>query len=107
MNKYLLIIKIKPKAKEEYINIHKNPWNEMLLAIKEAGFVNEVIWYFEDQSIIYLECPDHDECNAKLRATEICKKWDVKMAPYFKAEPVMAEKIFDLNQQLEGNLLPY
>jgi L-rhamnose mutarotase len=76
----------------------------MLEAIRDAGFTNEAIWYFEDQSIIYLECPDHDDCNAKLRATDICKKWDVKMAPYFAAEPVMPEKIFDLRQQLEGVL---
>ena len=104
MKKYLLIIKVKPECREEYIAIHKNPWREMLEAIKASGFVNEVIWYFEDQSIIYLECEDHDECNAKLRLTDVCKKWDVEMIPRFSAEPVFAEKIFDLNQQLEGEL---
>jgi L-rhamnose mutarotase len=88
------------------VAIHKEPWQEMLAAIRDAGFTNEVIWYFEDQSIIYLECPDHEACNAKLRATEICKAWDVKMAPYFEQDPVMPEKIFDLNQQLAGGLLP-
>lgn len=105
MKKYLMIIKIKPEFKQEYISIHKEPWREMLEAIKGAGFTNEAIWYFEDQSIIYLECPDHDSCNAKLRATEVCKKWDVTVGPWFAAEPVMPEKIFDLNQQLSGVLL--
>ena len=106
MKKYLIVIKVKPEAREQYIEIHKNPWREMLEAIRGAGFKNEVIWYFEDQSIIYLECDDHDECNARLRATEICKKWDAQMIPRFAAEPVMPEKIFDLNQQLNGGLLP-
>ena len=106
MKKYLIVIKVKPEMREEYIDIHKNPWREMLEAIRDAGFKNEVIWYFEDQSIIYLECEDHDECNARLRATEICKKWDIEMAPRFAAAPVMPEKIFDLNQQLAGELLP-
>ena len=106
MKKYLLVIKVKPEHRDDYIKIHKNPWKDMLEAIREAGFVNEVIWYFEDQSIIYLECDDHDECNAKLRATEVCKRWDVEMMPRFAAEPVLAEKIFDLNQQLDGELLP-
>lgn len=105
MKKYLLIIKVRPECRDEYISIHKNPWPEMLAAIRDAGFVNEAIWYFEDQSIIYLECPDHDECNAKLRATEVCKKWDIEMIPRFAAEPVMPEKIFDLQQQLGGELL--
>lgn len=106
MKKYLMIIKVKPECRDDYIKIHKNPWKDLLEAIKEAGFVNEVIWYFEDQSIIYLECEDHDVCNVKLRATEVCKKWDVEMMPRFNAEPVFAEKIFDLTQQLEGKLLP-
>ena len=78
----------------------------MLEAIRDAGFTNEVIWYFEDQSIIYLECPDHDACNAAVRATEVCKRWDIKMAPMFVEGVAMPEKIFDLNQQLAGELLP-
>ena len=104
MKKYLIVIKVKPEFREEYIKIHQEPWYEMLEAIKEAGFVNEVIWYFEDQSIIYLEAPDHDVCNAKLRASDVCKKWDITVGPWFAAEPVMPEKIFDLNQQLDGHL---
>lgn len=106
MKKYLMVIKVKPEFRDEYIAIHKQPWREMLEAIRDAGFVNEAIWYFEDQSIIYLECEDHDSCNAKLRATEICKKWDAEMIPRFSSEPVMPEKIFDLRQQLDGRLLP-
>lgn len=104
MKRYLMIIKIKPEYREEYTAAHKNPWREMLEAIREAGFVNELIWYFEDLSIIYLECDDHDACNARLRSTDICRQWDVRMKPYFLAEPVFPEKIFDLNQQLEGYL---
>jgi L-rhamnose mutarotase len=106
LKKYLMVIKVKPEMREQYIEIHKNPWRDMLEAIRDAGFVNEAIWYFEDQSIIYLECEDHDACNAKLRATAVCKEWDYEMAPRFAAEPVMPEKIFDLQQQLAGELLP-
>ena len=106
MKKYLMVIKVKPEHREDYIAVHKNPWPEMLNAIRDAGFYNEVIWYFDDQSIIYLECDDHDEANARLRATEVCKNWDIEMAPRFAAEPVICEKIFDLNQQLTGGLLP-
>lgn len=104
MKKYLIVIKVKSQYREQYIKIHQNPWQEMLEAIRDAGFVNEVIWYFEDQSIIYLEAPDQDECNARLRATEICKKWDVTVCPWFASDPVIPEKIFDLNQQLQGYL---
>jgi L-rhamnose mutarotase len=100
LNRYLMVIKVRPERRDEYIAIHKAPWREMLEAIRDAGFVNELIWYFEDQSIIYLECDDHDACNARLRASEACKKWDMEMLPRFAAEPVMPEKIFDLREQL-------
>ena len=106
MKRYLIVIKVKPEYREEYIKIHKEPWPEMLEAIRGAGFVNELIWYFEDQSIIYFECADLADCDAALRATEICKKWDMTVCPWFGAEPVLAEKIFDLNQQIDGVLLP-
>jgi L-rhamnose mutarotase len=102
MHKYLMIIKVKPECRDAYIDIHRHAWPEMLEAIRDAGFVNETIWYFEDQSIIYLECEDHDACNARLRATEVCKRWDLEMIPRFAGEPVIAEMIFDLNTQLEG-----
>ena len=101
-----MIIKIKPGCEDEYISCHKNPWPEMLEAIRDAGFHNEIIWFYENQSIIYLECADHDAANARLRATEICKKWDIAMAPFFSDQPVMPEKIFDLNQQIHGELRP-
>jgi len=104
-HKYLMVIKVKPECREEYVRIHQNPWPEMLEAIRGAGFVNEAIWYFEDQSIIYLECEDHDACNARLRATEACKRWDAEMIPRFAADPAMPPKIFDLAQQLGGGAL--
>jgi L-rhamnose mutarotase len=107
MKKYLCVIEIKPEFEEAYIAIHLNPWKEMLEVIREAGYTNEVLFYYKNQSIIYLECPDdtsHEECDARLRSTDVCKKWDVTVCPWFATDPVMCKKIFDLNQQLQGKL---
>jgi L-rhamnose mutarotase len=107
MKKYLCVIEIKPECRDEYIAIHKEPWREMLEAIRDAGYVNEAIWYYKDQSIIYLECPDdttHGECDTRLRATDVCKRWDITVCPWFASDPVTVPKIFDLNQQLGGGL---
>lgn len=103
MEKHLIVIDIKSEMKEAYINIHLNPWQDMLKAIKDSGFINELIWFHETQSIIYIECEDgrYDVCNQKLRSTEICKKWDKKIIPWFKSEPVMPQLIFDLNPKKE------
>lgn len=98
-----MVIKVKPEMREEYKAIHLNPWKEMLEAIKQAGFINEIIWYFEDQSIIYFECEegDYENANVRLRASDVCQKWDATVSPWFAAEPAMPEKIFDLNQMEE------
>ena len=76
MEKLLMVIKIRPEMKKKYIDIHQNPWREMLEAIKEAGFINELIWYCEDQSIIYFECEngDYEAADKRLRATEVWKR---------------------------------
>jgi L-rhamnose mutarotase len=105
MRKYLCVIEIKPEFRDAYIAIHQEPWREMLEAIRAAGYVNENIWYYKDQSIIYLETPDdltHEEADARLRASDVCKRWDMTVCPWFATEPAMAPGIFDLNRQLAG-----
>ena len=104
-SKTCLIIPIKKEHREEYVSLHENPWMEMLKAIKDAGFTNEVIYYHNDQSIIFLECEDFEAANSKLRASLVCKKWDALVCPWFSADPIFPAKIFDLNQQLHGQLL--
>ena len=74
MKKFMEIIKIKPEHAEEYIALHKNPWPEMLQAEIEAGIHKEVIFFYDNMSIIYSECEDYDACDAKLRATEVCMR---------------------------------
>jgi len=106
MKKYMIVIEIKPEFEKEYIELHLNPWNEMLSAIQISGFKNEAIFYYKNQSIIYIECDDDtnlEECNSILRATEVCKKWDLLVCDWFANPPVTCDKIFDLNQQIEGS----
>ena len=37
MNKYCFVIELNEENVKEYVNLHKNPWPDMLQAIKEAG----------------------------------------------------------------------
>ena len=107
MKKYLCVVEVKPEHLQEYIDIHINVWPEMLEAIHEAGYTNEAIWIYKNQSIIYLECPhdkENDDLNALLRSTDVCKKWDETVGPWFAGDFVMCPKVFDLTQQLAGEL---
>ncbi len=109
MKKYLLVIEIKDEYIDKYKDIHRNPWRKMLEAIRDSGYTKEVIFFYKNMSIIYLECPDnmtHEECDAILRSTDVCKEWDIKLCPWFASPPTKCEKIFDLEQQLGNGLLP-
>jgi len=105
MKKYMEIISIKPEHVEEYIALHKNPWPEMLQAEIECGMHKEVIFFHNNMSIIYSECEDYEECDRKLRATEVCQRWDALVKPWMEGS-IMPPKVFDLRQQAEGELLP-
>jgi L-rhamnose mutarotase len=76
----------------------------MLLAEKEAGIKKEVIFFHENMSIIYSECEDYEECDKKLRATDVCKRWDETVKPWIEEGGIRPAKVFDLMQQLEGGL---
>ena len=107
MKKYLVVAEIKPEFLQEYIDIHINAWPEMLGAIRDAGYVNELIWIYKNQTIIYLEIPANKEnadLNAILRSTDVCKKWDIAVGPWLASDFVTCPKVFDLRQQLEGEL---
>ena len=107
MKKYLVVVEVKAEHLQEYIDIHIKAWPEMLEAIREAGYTNEYIWIYKNQSIIYLEIPDdkdNNDLNAILRSTEVCKKWDLTVGPWFASDFTACPKVFDLNQQLTGEL---
>ena len=105
LKKYMEIIKIKLECAEQYIALHKDPWPEMLQAEIEAGIHKEVIFFYDNMSIIYSECEDYDEADRKLRATEVCKRWDETVKPWMEWS-IRPPKVFDLRQQAEGPLQP-
>ena len=107
MRRYMIVAEVKPEYLKEYIDIHINVWPEILDAIRDVGYTNEIIWIYKNQTLVYLECPDdktHEGLNEILRSTDIFKKWDVTVGPWFETGFTQCRKVFDLNQQLEGEL---
>jgi len=107
MRKYCLVAELKTEHIDEYVDIHKNAWPEMLKAIKNAGAEEEILFIYKNLSIIFFLCPDIDELFRKLNEEEVTKKWNATVGPWFEKAPAFVEKIFDLNQQLEGKLEQY
>ena len=115
MKRYCLVIEIKEEFTGKYCDIHKNPWPEILDAIKNAGAEELLIWNYKNLSIVYYECDDLDKLYENLGKLEVTKKWNATVGPWFAESPTLdgsgsvqtCEKIFDLKQQLSGNLEQY
>jgi len=66
----------RPKALEEYKQIHLNPWPELITAIQEIGIHNYNIFAFGTRLFAYMEF-DGDDLNAALA---VLTQTDVKSA---------------------------
>jgi L-rhamnose mutarotase len=112
MRRYLFVIEIKPEYLKDYIDIHKNPWTEVLEEIKNAGAKELLIWNNKNLSIVYYECEDIDKLYEYMGKTDVNKRWNAVVSPWFEDAPSLdgsdsvstCEKIFDLQQQLNGRL---
>lgn len=115
MKRYCVVLKIKDEYINDYINIHKNPWPEILNAINEAGAENLIIYNHQNLSIIFYECEDIDKFYERYGRMEITKKWNATVGPWLDESPNLEgtgsvetlEKVFDFRQQLNGKLEQY
>jgi L-rhamnose mutarotase len=120
MKRYCLVNVIKPEMMDKYIYDHKNPWNELLTCLKDAGTHEELIYIYDNLAIVFLECEDIEMYMDKFAGSEIGKKWLTRMVPYLAETeftdasgerssvlPKGLHKIFDLNQMLGGQFEQY
>ena len=109
MKRYCFIIELKEECVAEYIELHKNAWPEMLRAIDVSGANEEIIYRYENVSIVFFSCEDEiSEVFRRLGENDVVDKWNATVGPWFKKAGVTyLEKIFDLRQQLDGNMDQY
>ncbi len=115
MKRYCLVLELKEEYIDDYCDIHRNAWQEILESIKDNGAKELLIWNYKNLSIVYYEVDDIDKLYEKLNQLEVTEKWNVTVGPWFKTglptdkdgKFITCEKIFDLNQQLEGRLQQY
>lgn len=115
MKRYCIILELKEEFIDKYCEMYKNPWPELLNALKENGVKEELVWNYKNLSIVYYECEDIGVLYEKLNKLDVVKKWHNTVGPWYKeslpvdseGKFITCEKIFDLNQQLEGKLDQY
>ncbi len=105
----MFIQKVKKDKRDEYIEVHKNAWPELLKAIKESGIEREIIWIDEQNNLyLYFMSENFDDAFKKLAKTQVFKDWIVKMSDLLEIMQDYSDdgkikklpKIFDVEQQL-------
>lgn len=86
---------IKEDCLEEYVNMHLEPWQEVLEEHSKAGITNYSIFQNGTQFFYCFECEDVESAFAYIAKSEACNRWNaitskmVKGSFDFKeAEPI-------------------
>jgi len=85
MQRVGFMLKVKQDKIEEYKEHHKSVWPEMLDALQEAGWHNYSL-FMTDEGLLfgYVETPDFERALEKMAETDVNKRWQDFMAPYFE-----------------------
>jgi L-rhamnose mutarotase len=81
-------LKLKPGMAAEYKKRHDEIWPELSQAIREAGISDFTIYLDEETDTLFSVqklAPGHTA--AKLRDTELMRKWWAHMAPLMETHP--------------------
>ncbi|MFZ0594770.1 MAG: L-rhamnose mutarotase [Bryobacteraceae bacterium] len=79
-------LQVKPERLAEYKLRHRAVWPEMLDALRDAGWRNYSLFLREDGLLIgYLETEDFDRALAGMAATEVNRRWQREMEPFFQS----------------------
>jgi L-rhamnose mutarotase len=92
--------KIRPDRLEEYKQLHKQVWPEMLAALKEAGWKNYSLFMRPDGLIFgYFETGESLEtAQAKMAATQVNTRWQQFMAPFSDSNTRPDETFLELEE---------
>lgn len=84
MKRACFLLQVKKNRLEEYKEIHKNVWPEMLNAISESGVKNYSLFLRPDGLLVgYFEADDPRLSLKRLGETEINAKWQALTGPFF------------------------
>lgn len=86
MQRVCFLLRIKRDRVEEYKQAHEPVWPQMLAAMHEVGISNYSMFLCPDGLLIgYFEADDPEESLRRLGKTDVNRRWQKHMAPYFES----------------------
>lgn len=96
--KYCWTWTIKEEFLEEYVEMHLNPWKEIMTEHKNAGIRNYSIFQNGKQFIYVFECDDVEKAFKYLDESKDCQRWNAITSK-------MVEGSFDFSEEDPINFL--
>ena len=91
-NKYAWTWNIKEECLEEYVQMHLEPWKEILDEHSKAGIKNYSIFQNGNQFFYCFECDDVQSAFSYIAKSEVCNKWNAITSK-------MVKGCFDFNEE--------
>jgi L-rhamnose mutarotase len=92
------MMKLKPENVKDYIDLHDNTWPDLVVAIREAGIIEEYIYILDNLVMVVMKCENFKDSCAKVEATKVFKDWDIKVRewlisdePFFHTKDVLLD----------------
>ncbi len=109
MRRVCFTLQVDPSRLDEYRARHAAVWPEMLEALRDAGWHDYSLFLRPDGLLVgYFLTEDLAAAQAAMEATEVNRRWQAEMAPFFVELPggrpdlgfTVLDEVFNLEAQL-------
>lgn len=110
MRRVCFTLQVDSRRLDEYRERHRTVWPEMLAALRDAGWHDYTLHLRDDGLLVgCLLTDDLAAAQAAMDATDVNRRWQAEMAPFFVDLQVgrpdlgltVLEEVFNLDVQLE------
>ncbi len=84
MQRIAFRLRVKQDRLDEYVEIHRNVWPEMLADLRAAGYRNYSIFADGNELFGYLECDDWEAAQQAMSRSDANRRWQEWMANYLE-----------------------
>jgi L-rhamnose mutarotase len=85
MQRVCFLLQVRPDRLNEYKQRHRSVWLDMLLALRETGWMNYSLFLRPDGLLVgYFETPDLARALQGMAQREVNARWQREMAPFFE-----------------------
>lgn len=84
MHRIAFRLRVKPNRLDEYLEIHRTVWPDLLADMRAAGYRNYSIFADGNELFGYLECDDWDAAQKALASSDANRRWQAWMTEYLE-----------------------